>query len=197
MAAAWRNMSSIVFHISIKGGGPLQQDYYHYLSFIAYNITLGTDHCLLAQSTHSVRVPISFGSFWENCTMNWMQARIQDGATCHQLFPGGGGIFCNFSFISKCQWNDAACVSLSGIFQLFQVCTMYIVHVQNYLKKYRIAEQAISGVGNMSQVLWPFLNLCRRQLFKYAPYYARPMHQEGEESENLQDTGEECKNRCL
>ena len=26
MAAAWRNMSSIVFHISIKGGGPLQQE---------------------------------------------------------------------------------------------------------------------------------------------------------------------------
>ena len=24
--------------------------------------------------------------------MNWMQARIQDGATCHQLFPGGGGM---------------------------------------------------------------------------------------------------------
>ena len=35
MAAAWRNLSSIVFHISIKRGGPLQQDYNHYLSFTA------------------------------------------------------------------------------------------------------------------------------------------------------------------
>ena len=90
--------------------------------------------------------------------MNWMQAWNQDGATCHQLFPGGGGmsqlmnrflfhnlfskyffkyfpgtyvsrIFCDFSFISKCQWNDATCVSFSGIFQplsRFQVqCTLY------------------------------------------------------------------------
>ena len=24
--------------------------------------------------------------------MNWMQAWSQDGATCHQLFPGGGGM---------------------------------------------------------------------------------------------------------
>ena len=85
--------------------------------------------------------------------MNWMQAQIQDGAACHQLFPCGGGmsqlllcidfyfitflrvfsryvwIFSNFSFISKCQWNDATCVSFSGIFQplsRFQVqCTLY------------------------------------------------------------------------
>ena len=76
--------------------------------------------------------------------MNWMQAQIQDGATCHQLFPCGGGmsqlllcidfyfitflqvfsryvwIFCNFSFISKCQWNVATCVSFSGISTFFQ-----------------------------------------------------------------------------
>ena len=35
MAAAWRNLSSIVFHISIKGGGPLQQDCNHYLHIIS------------------------------------------------------------------------------------------------------------------------------------------------------------------
>ena len=81
--------------------------------------------------------------------MNWMQAQFQDGATCHQLFPGGGGmsqlmnrflfhnlfskyffkyfpgtyvsrIFCDFSFISKCQWNVATCVSFSGISTFFQ-----------------------------------------------------------------------------
>ena len=88
--------------------------------------------------------------------MNWMQARIQNGAIinyfqveeeCHnlcivfylitffQVFSRYfSSIFCNFSFISKCQLNDATCVSFSGIFQLLWrfkcvQCTLYVSRI--------------------------------------------------------------------